>query len=49
MVCFLLPLKGEKKKCLTFAAYFLCLENPGLPACYPINALQDSMLNQTGE
>ena len=24
----------REKICLTLAAYFLCLENPGLPACY---------------
>ena len=35
LVCFLLPLKREIKKCLTLAAYFLCLETPGLSACYP--------------
>ena len=35
-VCFLLPLKRDKK-CLTLAAYFLCLETPGLPAYYPLN------------
>ena len=35
LVCFLLPLKRENKKCLTLAAYFLRLETPGLPACYP--------------
>ena len=32
VVCFLLPLKGERK--LTLAAYFLRLETPDLPACY---------------
>ena len=34
VVCFLLPLKGERK--LTLAAYFLRLETPDLPACYPV-------------
>ena len=33
--CFLLLLKRERK-CLTFAAYFLHLETPSLPACYPL-------------
>ena len=36
LVCFLLPLKREIKKCLTFAACFLHMETPGLPACYPL-------------
>ena len=36
LVCFLLMLKRDKK-CLTLAVYFLCLETPGLPACYPLN------------
>ena len=36
LVCFLLPLKREIKKCLTLAAYLLHLETPGLPACYPL-------------
>ena len=36
VVCFLLPLKGEIKICLMLAAYFLRLETPGLPACYPL-------------
>ena len=31
----LLRLKREKKR-LTLAVYFLCLETPGLPACYPL-------------
>ena len=35
VVCFLLLLKRDKK-CLTLAAYFLHLESPGLPACYPL-------------
>ena len=26
----------KKKKCLTLAAFFLHLENPSLPACYPL-------------
>ena len=26
----------ERKKRLTLAVYFLCLETPGLPACYPL-------------
>ena len=26
----------ERKRCLTLAAYFLCLETPGLPTCYPL-------------
>jgi len=34
LVCFLLPLKRERKKCMTLAASFLHLETPGLPACY---------------
>ena len=25
------------KKCLTLAAFFLCLETPGIPACYPLS------------
>ena len=29
--------KEREKKCLTLAAYFLCLETSGLPACYPLN------------
>ena len=37
VVCFLLLLKRERKKHLTFAAYFLHLETPSLPACYPLN------------
>ena len=37
VVCLLLPLKGEIKKCLALAAYFLRLETPGLPACYPLS------------
>ena len=36
LVCFLLQLKKDKK-CLTLAAYFLYLQTPGLPACYPLN------------
>ena len=41
LVCFLLPLKREikKKKCLTLAAYILCFETPGLPACYPLKLI----------
>ena len=35
VVCFLLPLKRERKH-LTLAAYFLHLETPSLPACYPL-------------
>ena len=35
VVCFLLPLEREKKR-LTLAAYFLRLETPSLPACYPL-------------
>ena len=31
----------RERKCLTLAGYFLCLETPGLPACYPLN-LQSS-------
>ena len=42
LVCFLLPLKREIKKCLMLAAYFLPLETPGLPACYPLNIIQDA-------
>ena len=38
VVCFLLPLKRERKKCLTLAAYFLHLETPVLPACYPLKS-----------
>ena len=37
LVCFLLMLKRDKK-CLTLAVYFLCLETPGLPACYPLKS-----------
>ena len=37
LVGFLLPLKRENKNCLTLAAYFLCLETPGLPACNPLS------------
>ena len=36
VVCFLLLLKRKIKKHLTLAAYFLCLETPSLPACYPL-------------
>ena len=47
LVCFLLLLKREEK-CLTLAAWFLHLETPGLPACYPLKilpcALQKSVL-----
>ena len=39
LVCFLLPLKRENKKCLTLAAYFLRLETPGFPARYPLITL----------
>ena len=35
LVCFLLPLNRDKK-CLTLAAYFLHLETPSLPTCYPL-------------
>ena len=28
----------KKKKSLTLATYFLCLETPGLPACYPLRS-----------
>ena len=36
--CSLFPpdAEGREKKCLTLAAYFLRLETPGLPACYPL-------------
>ena len=35
LICFLLPLKRERKKMSEkIAAYFLCLVTPGLPACY---------------
>ena len=35
-ICLFPPAAKERdKKCLTLAAYFLCLETPGLPACYP--------------
>ena len=37
VVCLLLPLKGEIKKCLALAAYFLRLETPSLPACYVLD------------
>ena len=30
------PGAQEREKCLTLAGYFLCLETPGLPACYPL-------------
>ena len=36
VVCFLLLLKRERKKCLTLAAYFLHLETPSLPIYYPL-------------
>ena len=39
LVCFLLLLKREIKKCLTLAAYFLRLETTGLPACFPLISL----------
>ena len=37
VACFLLPLKREITKSLMLAAYFLHLEIPSLPACYPVN------------
>ena len=40
LICFLRLLKRERKKRLTLAAYFLCLETPGLPACYPFRAFR---------
>ena len=40
LVCFLQLLKRERKKCLTLAAYSLCLETPGLPVCYPLGAFR---------
>ena len=39
-LCFLLPLKGEVKKGLTLVACFLCVEIPGLPACYPLTSIR---------
>ena len=36
VVCFLLPLKREIKNHLTLATYFLRLETPSLPSCYPL-------------
>ena len=36
VACFLLPLKRVSKKSVTLAAYFLRLETPGFPACYPL-------------
>ena len=36
--CFLLLLKRDIKY-LTLAAYFLCLETLGLPACYPLKLM----------
>ena len=42
LLCFLLPLKREKK-CLTVAGYFLHLEIPGPPACYPLIMVESSV------
>ena len=38
VVCFLMQLKREIKKCLKLADYFLLLETPGLLACYPLTS-----------
>ena len=39
-ICLFPPAAKERdKKCLTLAAYFLCLENPDLPACYPLTCM----------
>ena len=45
-VCFLLLLKGERKKSLTLAAFSFHLVAPGLPACYPLNV--PNISNLTG-
>ena len=37
---FLPAIEERDKKCLTLAAYFLLLETPGLPACYPLKLLE---------
>ncbi|RJF55180.1 hypothetical protein D4Z76_09375 [Campylobacter coli] len=42
LACFLLPLEREKH--LTFAAYFLCLEPPGLPACHPLSQFMEDLV-----
>ena len=34
----------DKKKCLTLAVYFLCLETPSLPACYPLTTISSSVV-----
>ena len=31
------PATEERERCLTLAACFLCLETPGLPACYSLS------------
>ena len=46
LVCFLLPLKREIKKCLTFAACFLHMETPGLPVYYPLTTRELGILGQ---
>ena len=38
VVCFLMQLKREIKKCLKLADYFILLETPGLLACYPLTS-----------
>ena len=36
VTCLFPPVTERGKKYLTLARYFLCLETPGLPACYPL-------------
>ena len=33
------PASQEREKCLTLAGYFLHLETPGLPFCYPFRGI----------
>ena len=35
------PGAQEREKCLTLAGYFLCLETPGLSACYPLRTSRE--------
>ena len=46
LVCFLLQVKWEIKNVLTLAAYFLHLETPGLPACYPCKKMHNIISHQ---
>ena len=39
----------ERKKRLTLAVYFLCLETPGLPACYPLQACRKQYTRLLGK